>query len=93
MLEHSVPSASLLIIQNEGVADTTGDHAAIQRDLDRLEKLADRDLLKFNKGTFKVLHLGWNKPRHQYLLGTDKLESRKGDRIDHEPSVGHCGKD
>ena len=32
------------------VADTAEDSAAIQRDLNRLEKLAERNLMKFNKG-------------------------------------------
>lgn len=45
------------------------DRAAIQRDLERLEKLADRNLKEFNTGKCKVLHLGWNNQMQQDRLG------------------------
>ncbi|KAK4815731.1 hypothetical protein QYF61_006769 [Mycteria americana] len=54
-----------------GVADSPKGHAAIQRDLDRLEKSEDRNLMKFNKGTYKVLYLR----RHQYMLSATQMES------------------
>ena len=57
----------------EGVADTPEGRAAIQKDLDRLEKWADRNLMQFNKGKCKLLHLGRNKPMHQYMLGAKWL--------------------
>ena len=56
-------------------ADTPKGHAAIQRDLDRLEKRADGNLTQFNKGKCKDQHLGRNNPRHQYRLGAAQLES------------------
>lgn len=38
------------------------DHAAIQKDLNRLEKGVDRILMQFNKGRYEVLYLGRSKP-------------------------------
>jgi len=58
-----------------GAADTLEGCAAIQRDLDRLESWEQRNLIKFNKRTCRVLHLGRNNPMHQYRLGVDLLES------------------
>jgi len=53
-----------------GMADTPESHAAVQRDLNRLEKWANRNLVKLNKKC-RVLHLRRNYPRHhQYIVMT-----------------------
>jgi len=54
--------------------------AAIQRDLDSLESWAERNLMKFNKGKGRVLHLARNNPMHQYRPGADLLESSSVER-------------
>ena len=58
-----------------GAADTSEGRAAIQRDLNRLEKWADRNLMKLNKEKHKVLHLGRNNPMHQCVLWATQLEN------------------
>lgn len=52
------------------VVDTPGRCATIQRDAEKPEKWADKNLLKkFNKEKCKVLNLGKNNPMHQRGAG------------------------
>ena len=58
-----------------GVADTVEGRDAIQRDLNRLERWAWVNLVRFNTAKCKVLHLGQRDPRHPYRLKGLVLES------------------
>ncbi|KAK4806512.1 hypothetical protein QYF61_021348 [Mycteria americana] len=60
-----------------GLAGTAAGCIAAQKDVGRLEKWAERKLIKVNKGKDKVLPLGRHNAMDQYWgLGADCLESR-----------------
>ena len=57
------------------VVDTLEGRDPIQSNLDRPERWARANLMKFNKTKCKVLHLGRGNPKYKYMLGEEWVES------------------
>lgn len=51
----------------EGQADTPDGRVTTQRNTNRHEKGANRNLMNFSKGKCQVLHQGKNNPMHRYI--------------------------
>lgn len=48
---------------------------SLHRDLDKLDKWAKANAMRFNKGQFQLLYLGHNNPVWRYRLGAECLET------------------
>ena len=56
-------------IHLSGAVDTLEGRDALQRDINRLERWACVNIMRFNIAKCKVLHLGWSDLRYVYRLG------------------------
>jgi len=59
-----------------GAVNTLEGRGGTQRDLDRLERWAHVNLMKF----VKVLHLSWGNPMHKYRLGRGWIENSPAEK-------------
>jgi len=66
------------------VSDKQEDYTGVQQDLYMMESWAERNLMRFNKGKCRILHMGRNNHMHQYRLGVDLLD---GSSVEKEQSV------
>lgn len=57
------------------MADSSEDCAAVQKDLGRLERSVERNIMKLKKENCRVLHMGKKNPNHCHTLGATQLES------------------
>lgn len=58
-----------------GAINTLGGRDAISRDLNRLEKWARVNLIKFNMAKAKDLHMGWGNPQYRDRQGMNGLRA------------------
>jgi len=65
------------ITPNLGEQSIWDDKSVIQKNLHRLEKWTDRNLVKFNKGKHKAVYLGWNNCVQGYRKCSSPFQRRQ----------------
>ncbi|KAJ7406477.1 hypothetical protein WISP_133541 [Willisornis vidua] len=75
----------------DSLKDNTSEScAAIQKDLGRMERWAEKNCFKFSTGKCRVLHVEKSNPRHQDRLGSDLLKSDLGVLVDKKSMTQQC---
>lgn len=75
--QHCSQYHAVTLVKTTELLSTRKGRAAVQRDLDRLQKRTGKNLMKFSKGKRKALHLKWDNPIHQYRPTGQKIAVQK----------------
>ena len=66
--------------ENRDRPELEGSHELLQKDLEEIQKWADKWKMSFNVNKCKVLHMGYSNPNHEYSLNGTILNKTKEER-------------